>query len=222
MYTESLFFRESFGLFRCINIGFMIMYILLKSFVNPYMFISLYLMMLGFLVFFYRVPRLSLSSKVKENDRIIISPCQGKVMRVTDLGKEYHIAIFLNIFDVHLQYYPVSGTIVKAEHVPGRFHPAYMFEKSEYNERFITTIEMDNKEHVKVVQIAGQVARRIVNRSVIGEKVDKGERMGMIKLSSRVDVYLPKKNYVLLVREGDYVKPYLQIAYKVRDNDNSI
>ena len=214
MFSGTLFFKESFYLFRCINIGFMIIYILIKDIISPFSIIYTYLMTIAFLIFFYRIPIIYLSPEVKRNNTII-SPCQGRVMRILDLGNEYQICIFLNIFDVHLQYYPINGIVSNIEYIEGRFHPAYMFEKSMYNERFITTIKTINNHNIKVVQIAGQIARRIVNNSMVGDIVNKGDYMGMIKLPSRVDLFIPKQKFILLVKQGDYIKPCLEIAHGI-------
>jgi phosphatidylserine decarboxylase len=124
-------------------------------------------------------------------------------------NKLYKITIYLSIFDVHTQWFPVSGKIISITRKEGEFNLAHILEKSEYNETVTTIIQPylnKNRGSVRVDQIAGQVARRIVNWSKKNTNVNRGTLLGMIKLSSRVDLYLPVNNVRLHVKKGDKVK----------------
>jgi phosphatidylserine decarboxylase len=122
-------------------------------------------------------------------------------------NKLYKITIYLSIFDVHTQWFPVSGKITSITRKEGEFNLAHILEKSEYNERFTTIIQPNKiRGSVRIDQIAGQVARRIVNWSKKNTNVNRGDLLGMIKLSSRVDLYLPVNNIRLHVKKGDNVK----------------
>ena len=138
---------------------------------------------------------------------MILAPCDGVVKSIhyDDTSGCYKIYVFLNILDQHHQYYPISGVIEESVHTPGSFHPAYILEKSKYNERHCTVIRSKLGDTITITQIAGQLARRIVNNSVPGTIIIQGERMGMIKLSSRVDIEFSKKYYKPDVEIGDRI-----------------
>lgn len=143
------------------------------------------------------------------NDDInILSPADGTVLQVFD-DKQGHwvIAIFLSILDVHVQYAPTNGKIISQHYTKGRFNPAYMMEKSQYNERLQTDILRPDGDVISVVQIAGQLAQRIDSFVKIGDNVSKGCRLGMIKFSSRVDLIVPQRSYELMlgIKAGDHV-----------------
>lgn len=132
---------------------------------------------------------------------LIIAPADGKVSAVQrvvpppqlDLDGEQRvrISIFMNVFDVHVNRSPVDGRIVRLAYVPGTFINAELDKASEDNERQALTIEMPGGMRIGVVQIAGLVARRIVKFAGEGETVSAGQRIGLIRFGSRVDVYLP-------------------------------
>lgn len=151
---------------------------------------------------FYRLPK---RLKPRYVDSIITSPSDGKILKISETNDGYYkIAIYLSPLDVHIQWYPVDGIIKNTLYKKGVFNLAYVLEKSDYNERMSTIIQ-SNKGVVRVDQIAGQVARRIVNWSISNSYVKRGNLMGMIKLSSRVDIYLPKNKVKLFVNENDRV-----------------
>lgn len=116
----------------------------------------------------------------------------------------YQVAIFLNIHNIHVQYAPIDGKIVSMKYKPGTFKPAYLFEKSQYNERLETI--MDTKAgRVMVVQLAGLIARTIVPFKEIGNDLQQGEPMGLIKFGSRVDLWIPTSTK-LKIQEGGKIK----------------
>ena len=140
-----------------------------------------------FLIYFYRLPlhhQLTLENQ-------IVSPTSGKIMKIEKMENGYSkIVVFLNINDIHIQWIPIDGIIEDVKYVKGSFHPAGLLKHSQYNERNIVKIR-SRIGYVYIVQIAGLIARRIVSWIKKGEKVKKGDLLGMIKLSSRVDIYLP-------------------------------
>ena len=141
-------------------------------------------------------------------ERIVIAPADGKVVLISDVdepafmgGRARRVSIFMNVFNVHVNRYPVSGTVRYLHYNPGKFLNAAVEKSSLENEQMSVGIECA-RGHVLVRQIAGLIARRIVTYSRQGEHVDQGQRMGMIKFGSRVDVFLPL-DVQLRVKVGD-------------------
>jgi phosphatidylserine decarboxylase len=158
------------------------------------------LVILWGLIYFYRLPK---RMKPIFDENFITSPSDGKVLKITETKDGmYKITIYLSILDVHIQWYPVDGLIRNIIYRKGEFNLAHILEKSDFNERMTTIIQNKNG-IVRVDQIAGQVARRIVNKSISNTYVKRGNQMGMIKLSSRVDIFLPSKKVKLFIHEGD-------------------
>lgn len=128
---------------------------------------------------------------------IVIAPADGRVVMITEVdepaflhARAKRISIFMNVFNVHVNRYPVSGTVRFVHYNPGKFLNAATEKSSLENEQMSVGIE-DGDRRILVRQIAGLVARRIVNYSREGERVEQGERMGIIRFGSRVDVFLP-------------------------------
>lgn len=150
---------------------------------------------------FYRIPH-----RVNQYpDEFIVAPSDGVVKSILRINKRVtHIAIYLNIFDAHVQWSPITGKVLSVRYKEGKFHPAYILEKSKYNERVETTIYNPTiNDTIKIVQIAGQLARRITPYVEAGDHLNRGELLGIIKLSSRVDLFLPSRKVNILVKEGD-------------------
>jgi phosphatidylserine decarboxylase len=132
---------------------------------------------------------------------LVTSAADGKVAAIGDvmapnelqLGRETlsRISVFLSIFDVHIVRAPVAGRITRSHYVPGAFLNAELDKASEENERRAMVIETETGEKVGLVLIAGLIARRIVTFVGEGASVARGERIGLIRFGSRVDVYLP-------------------------------
>ena len=141
-------------------------------------------------------------------DRLVIAPADGKVVMITDIdepmfmgSRATRVSIFMNVFNVHVNRYPVSGEVKLVEHTPGRFLNAAAEESSLANEQ--TSIGLETgATRVLVRQIAGLIARRIVTDSREGQRVRQGDRMGLIRFGSRVDVFLPTAS-TLRVKFGD-------------------
>jgi phosphatidylserine decarboxylase len=115
------------------------------------------------------------------------------------------ISIFMSVWDVHINWYPVSGKIVSTRHYPGKYLVARVPKSSELNEQHITLIEKEKDEIILVKQIAGAVARRILNYSQNAGQAQAGEEMGFIRFGSRVDVLLPE-TCIPTVKPGQRVK----------------
>jgi len=196
---KTLFFKESFGMFLFIMIiGICLAFLFPR--ISRQIWLAVMVIIL-FLMFFYREEERKTNKR--KDDLLAVS--DGKVMDIAhDKTKgTIKIVVFLNIFDQHQQYYPCDGKVIYKKYKKGYFKPAYMLEKSQYNERMETIICPSNGFIITITQIAGQIARRIVNVSSVGEQVKQGAWMGMIKLSSRVDIEFPEKFYKPNVSIGD-------------------
>ena len=157
---------------------------------------------LAFTIFFFRDPE-------REIGKNIVSPADGKIIKIekikdSDVGDSIKVSIFMSILDVHVNRMPIDGKILKIERVEGNFFPAYS-EESEKNEKNIILAETKIGK-IKIIQIAGIFARRIVCYVKEGENIAKGERIGMIKFGSRVDLILPKDKVRLRIRVNDKLR----------------
>jgi phosphatidylserine decarboxylase len=131
-------------------------------------------------------------------EEAIIAPADGKVIVVEQVNDErfsadrlWKISIFMNVFNVHVNRIPCAGVVKEIAYVPGRFLAADHRQAHLLNEYCATTIRTDRDEEVTVVQVAGLIARRIVCRIETGDRVRPGQRYGMIRFGSRLDIYLP-------------------------------
>jgi phosphatidylserine decarboxylase len=141
-------------------------------------------------------------------ERIVVAPADGKVVSVVEAdepafhgGRAVRISIFMNVFDCHVNRYPVGGTVAYRHYNPGRFGHAAAEKSSLANEQSSVGVAAARGK-VLIRQIAGLVARRIVTDHEVGATVRQGERLGMIRFGSRVDVFLPVGTRTL-VRTGD-------------------
>ena len=158
------------------------------------------LILLIFTFYFFRDPE----RVVPIGDDILVSPADGLITNITEIkeGKKNYIkvSIFLSIFNVHIQRLPISGEVTKVDYIEGKFINATLDKASDENERLKITIKNGNNLFY-VTQIAGLIARRIVNYVKPNENINQGERYGIIKFGSRVDIEFPD-NFKLLVNEG--------------------
>lgn len=141
-------------------------------------------------------------------EKLVIAPADGKVVSVLTLqepafhvGEAIRVSIFMNVFDCHVNRYPSSGTIAFRQYNPGKFINAAAEKASLENEQSSIGLQTAHGK-VLVRQIAGLIARRIVTDHHEGHEVKQGDRLGMIRFGSRVDVFLPV-NAEVLVKEGD-------------------
>ena len=158
------------------------------------------LILLIFTFYFFRDPE----RVVPIGDDILVSPADGLITNITEKkeGKKTYIkvSIFLSIFNVHIQRLPISGEVTKVDYIEGKFINATLDKASDENERLKITIKNGNN-LIYVTQIAGLIARRIVNYVKPNENINQGERYGIIKFGSRVDIEFPN-SFKLLVNEG--------------------
>lgn len=143
--------------------------------------------------YFFRDPERS----GERGDHVVISPADGKVVLITEVdepafihGRAMRVSIFMNVFSVHVNRYPISGMVKYVQYNPGKFLNAAVEKSSLENEQRSVGIE-SGPYRILVRQIAGLIARRIVTYSREGERVEQGERMGLIRFGSRVDVFMP-------------------------------
>ena len=156
--------------------------------------------------YFFRDPE----RQGERGERIVVSPADGKVMSVTEVdepvylhGRALRVSIFLNIFNVHVNRYPVGGVVEYVRYAPGKFFNASVDRASIENEQMSVGINT-GQTRVLVRQIAGLIARRIETYSREGERVAQGDRMGLMRFGSRMDVFLPVGSPVR-VRVGENV-----------------
>ncbi len=160
-----------------------------------------------FMAFFFRDP----DRKIPSGEGLFVSPADGKVILVKDVyERDYlksdakEISIFMSPLDVHINRSPCEGKVSLIKHSPGMFLAAYRDESSMKNENIVMVLD-GGSGRVLVRQVAGFLARRAVCRVKVGDVLGRGERYGMIKFGSRLDVYLPK-DVGVTVKLGDKVK----------------
>ena len=164
-----------------------------------------------FVVWFFRDP----DRKTPNIKNKIISPADGKICLIDkakppkellmDSKEMFRICVFMNVFNVHVNRSPVKGTIREIVYKKGQFLNASLDKASEKNERNSLIIETDDNKEIIVTQIAGLIARRILSFVNDKDKIDAGERFGLIRFGSRVDIYLPEGSKAA-VKIGDTVK----------------
>ncbi len=153
------------------------------------------------LLYFFRIPKIN--PPISLNN--IISPASGKIIHLEKTDKFIHFVIFLGILDPHIQYVPYNGFLSKKTYVPGTFKYAYLMQKSKHNERQIH--KMYTKfGNLYVIQIAGMIARRIVSFLEPKTFVKQGDKLGLIRFGSRVDLIIPNiRQMNILKQSGDKV-----------------
>jgi phosphatidylserine decarboxylase len=160
-----------------------------------------------FVLLFFRDPE----RKIPKGEDIFVSPADGKVILIKDVyEKDYlkaeskEISVFMSLLNVHVNRSPCDGKVSLVKHSSGKFLVAHKDAASMENENTVMVLEgKDGK--IVVRQVAGFLARRIVCRAEVGDKLRRGERYGMIKFGSRLDIYLPK-DVKIKVKAGDKVK----------------
>ncbi len=153
----------------------------------------------GWCVYFFRDPERVTPIRAD----LLVSPADGIVSAIVpgslppselELSGENwtRVSVFLNVFDVHVNRIPIDGTVLKTVYYPGKFFNASLDKASEHNERQGIALKTANNKEIAFVQIAGLIARRILCEVEENQSVKAGERYGMIRFGSRVDVYLPE------------------------------
>lgn len=159
---------------------------------------AVFFILSAFVAYFFRNPKRS----IPDDPDVIVSPADGKVIRLERQGDQWNLSIFLSIFDVHVNRAPIEGTIVRKDYRPGKFRLAFDERASVENEKVTITIEGERK--LTFSLIAGLVARRIRVWKNEGDHVKKGDRIGLIRFGSRVDVTFPPECDIV-VTKGDRV-----------------
>ncbi len=155
-------------------------------------------------IYFFRNPKRF--HPVDEDNRLVISPADGKIVEITELipddeiglpkTKYIKVGVFMNVFDVHVNRSPMKGKILNKNYIPGVFFNASLDKASKENERLSLTMDIGSGRKVGFVQIAGLIARRIIANVDIGSELKAGEVFGLIRFGSRVDVYFPIESRV--------------------------
>lgn len=163
--------------------------------------------LMGFSLFFFRVP----SRVTVEGENVVTSVADGKVVVIDKVyeseyvkGECLQVSVYMDFFNVHVNYWPVSGEVTYYKYHPGKYLLAFLPKASELNEHSSVGIRSAYGE-VFFKQLAGTFARRIVTYAKPGDKEKKGEQCGVIKFGSRIDMYLPLDSDIK-VQLGDYVK----------------
>lgn len=147
-----------------------------------------------FMLRFFRVPKRNLLSDVDE----VVAPCDGKVVVIEEVDEPeflktrcIQVSIFMSVWNVHINWFPISGKVVYQKHHQGKYLVAWEPKSSTVNERTTVAIENSNSQTVLLRQVAGYVARRIVCYAKEGINAEQGKELGFIKFGSRVDLYFP-------------------------------
>ena len=162
-----------------------------------------------FISYFFRDPERILP----EDPNALVAPADGKIVNLQKLGPEQsplgreviRLSIFMSLFNVHINRSPVEGIIERISYEPGKFISANLDKASIFNEKNRIFLHNPNLGKILVVQIAGLIARRIVCWVEQGQSISKGQRVGLIRFGSRVEVYLPSTCRIV-VEEGENVK----------------
>ena len=158
-----------------------------------------------FSLYFFRDPQ-----RIPPNNNGFLSPADGKVVQIIDvedeeIGPAKQISIFLSVFNVHRQRVPLSGKVISKNNNSGKFLAAFNHKASLDNEQTVVTFETENGKRYKIKQIAGLIARRILNYMEPENRVERGQRLGFIRFGSRVDIIVPPE-FQIDVSLGDMVR----------------
>jgi phosphatidylserine decarboxylase len=180
----------------------------LTALLGIYLIAFLLFMLAVFFTFFFRNPE----RETPDDEKMVVSPADGKVIKIEEIiennvleGQYKKISIFMNVFNVHVNRIPYAGKIEKIVYKPGKFFSANMDKASLLNERNLILIKTIEGKNILTIQIAGLIARRISCWLKQGMHVRKGQRFGLIKFGSRLEVFLPLES-VIVIRTGDKVK----------------
>jgi phosphatidylserine decarboxylase len=169
---------------------------------------SIFFIVTCFVAWFFRNPEREFADVAKA----VISPADGEIIKIENVvendfleGPAQKISVFMNVFNVHVNRIPYTGTVGTIEYNKGNFFSANLDKASELNERNSVVIKTDDGGKILTVQIAGLIARRIECWVKEGMHVRKGERFGLIRFGSRIEVFLPP-DAIISIRVGDKVK----------------
>jgi phosphatidylserine decarboxylase len=163
---------------------------------------------LSFILFFFRNP----VRKINTDQSIVYAPADGKIIAIEEVFETeflnrncIKVSIFMSIWNIHVNRYPISGHIIYTKYHPGKYLIAHHPKSSELNEHQTVVIEKTGGTEIMVKQIAGTVARRIVCYAKQGQNVEQGDDLGFIRFGSRVDIFIPL-NASVLIQMNEKVK----------------
>jgi len=211
--------------FLFITIFSELLYLIFRNviYVNSFLLIVVYISLLLFLfsLYFFRDPQ----RETPEGKNILISPADGKIISIKDnilhpVSKEpsQMVSIFLSLLDVHINRIPIGGKISLIEYHKGKFLAAFNPKASELNEKYIFDIN-SKYGSIRVQQIAGIIARRLVCNLQLNDMAKAGKRFGLMKFSSRIDLIIPKKHFKLNTKIGEKVRGGETIIGEFLNND---
>jgi len=211
--------------FLFITIFFELLYLIFRDviYLNSFLLIvvSISLLLFLFSLYFFRDPQ----RKTPEGKNILISPADGKIISIKDnilhpVSKEPSkmVSIFLSLLDAHINRIPVGGKISLIEYHKGKFLAAFNPKASELNEKYIFDIN-SKYGSIRVQQIAGIIARRLVCNLQLNDMAKAGKRFGLMKFSSRIDLIIPKKHFKLNTKIGEKVRGGETIIGEFINND---
>ena len=173
------------------------------------------LVLLLLIVYFFRYPKRTL---VPDNPKHVYAPADGKVVVIEEVFESTYIkrqckqvSIFMSPLNVHVNWSPIGGSVIKQEHIPGKYLVAWHPKSSTENERTNVLIDTGSAK-LLVSQVAGAMARRIINYLETGDQVEQGQEMGFIRFGSRVDVFLPLDAKVLVEMEQKVIGKQTKLA----------
>ncbi len=174
-----------------------------------------------FFLYFFRNPFRSITIS---DDSLLVSPADGKVVAIEPVevqeyfgGKKMmQVSVFMSVFSVHANWYPLNGTVKHSRHQDGRHMAAYLPKSSSENEKSFVVIESKNGKEIMLSQIAGALARRIVTYAAVGHPAVLNEHLGFIKFGSRVDIFLPMDS-TIYVQMGEHVEGNQTIIARLAD-----
>ena len=176
-----------------------------------------------FTIFFFRDPQRNLVNR----EKAVLTPADGKIIAIEKLangdnrskGTAIKLSIFMSLFNSHINRIPIGGRISQLTYQPGKFFSANLDKASLYNENNMVMLETDNREKIVLVQVAGFIARRIVCWVKAGDYVKAGQRFGLIRFGSRLEVYLPPDS-AITVQIGEKVKAGQTVIGYLHYNEN--
>lgn len=152
------------------------------------------ILIIAFVLRFFRVP----NRTIEYSDDIVIAPADGKIVAIEDIEEDQflnkrckQVSIFMSVWSVHINWFPLLGKVSVSEHFSGRYMAAWLPKSSTENERSVVVLDTPKFGRVLIKQIAGAVARRIITYPKVGDEVKDGDQLGFIRFGSRVDVLLP-------------------------------
>ena len=176
-------------------------YLFNRLLIFSFAYVSVVFFMLGLLVMlFFRDPE----RKIPDGDKLIISPADGKIIKCGSESENLSISIFLSIFNVHVNRSPVTGTVKSINFIKGKFFTAFKDQAQKENQRNEIEIETESGV-VKFHQVTGAIARRTIFDPEPGQMIVAGDRVGLIRFGSRVDLTLPPGS-TIEIRKGQKVK----------------